>query len=113
MAIMLNFRQYFDAYLLLFVFGLTFFFTNFGPNTTTFIYPSEIFPLSVRTTCHGMSAALGKVGAGLGSFCFPLLERNIGLTNIMWICAIVTIMGLICTILFVPKDPPRSNSTTS
>ena len=26
------------------LYGLSYFFTEFGPNTTTFIYPSEIFP---------------------------------------------------------------------
>lgn len=32
---------------LLFLYGLTFFFANFGPNSTTFILPSETFPAEV------------------------------------------------------------------
>lgn len=39
------------------------FFQNFGPNTTTFIIPGEIFPTRYRSTAHGISAASGKVGA--------------------------------------------------
>jgi hypothetical protein len=40
---------------------------TFGPNVTTFVYPAEIFPVMVRTTGHGIAAAVGKVGA----FIFP------------------------------------------
>ncbi|KAF7973499.1 hypothetical protein HWV62_15002 [Athelia sp. TMB] len=39
------------------------FFSNFGPNTTTFIVPGEAFPTGYRSTAHGISAASGKFGA--------------------------------------------------
>jgi PHS family inorganic phosphate transporter-like MFS transporter len=45
------------------LFGATYFFSEFGPNTTTFVYPAEIFPVRVRTTSHGIAAASGKIGA--------------------------------------------------
>ena len=35
------------------LFGISYFFTEFGPNTTTFIYPAEIFPTDVRTRATG------------------------------------------------------------
>ncbi|XP_047316752.1 probable inorganic phosphate transporter 1-9 [Impatiens glandulifera] len=50
----------------LILYGLTLFFANFGPNTTTFIVPAELFPARLRSTCHGISAAWGKVGAIIG-----------------------------------------------
>lgn len=37
-----------------------------GPNTTTFILPAEAFPTRYRCTCHGISAASGKLGSVLG-----------------------------------------------
>ena len=49
------------------IYGLTFFFSNFGPNSTTFIVPGEVFPAEIRATCHGLSSAAGKVGAILGT----------------------------------------------
>jgi MFS transporter, PHS family, inorganic phosphate transporter len=55
------------------IYGLSYFFTEFGPNSTTFIYPSEIFPVRVRTTGHGIAAAMGKLGGFLGVFLFPYL----------------------------------------
>ncbi|KAM0208712.1 hypothetical protein ACHAPA_006847 [Fusarium lateritium] len=36
---------------------------NAGPNTTTFIVPGECFPTRYRSTGHGISAAMGKIGA--------------------------------------------------
>lgn len=42
------------------LYALTFFFSNFGPNVTTFIIPAELFPARLRSTCHGISAAAGK-----------------------------------------------------
>ena len=48
------------------LFGATYFFAEFGPNTTTFVYPAEIFPVRVRTTAHGVAAAAGKAGAFIG-----------------------------------------------
>jgi PHS family inorganic phosphate transporter-like MFS transporter len=50
--------------------GLIFFLSNFGPNTTTFMVPAELFPERFRSTCHGISGAAGKVGAIVGSVGF-------------------------------------------
>lgn len=46
------------------------FFTNFGPNVTTFIIPGEIFPTRYRSTAHGFTAACGKVGAIVSQIIF-------------------------------------------
>ncbi|KAJ4793926.1 phosphate transporter 1 [Rhynchospora pubera] len=51
----------------LIMYALIFFFANFGPNTTTFVLPAELFPARFRTTCHGIAGAAGKVGAIIGS----------------------------------------------
>ncbi|KFA61649.1 hypothetical protein S40285_08196 [Stachybotrys chlorohalonatus IBT 40285] len=43
--------------------ALCHFMFNFGANTLTFILPAEIFPTCYRCTCHGISAAAGKLGS--------------------------------------------------
>ncbi|KAK1708339.1 H+ symporter [Colletotrichum lupini] len=54
------------------------FFFNFGPNTTTFIVPGECFPTRYRSTGHGISAAMGKVGAILAQvISIPLLAKDV------------------------------------
>ncbi|KAL8408220.1 hypothetical protein RB594_006857 [Gaeumannomyces avenae] len=53
------------------------FFFNFGPNTTTFIVPGECYPTRYRSTGHGVSAAMGKIGAILAQvISIPLLEKD-------------------------------------
>ncbi len=49
------------------MYGFTFFFQNFGANPTTYIIPSVVFSTAHRATCHGISAAAGKLGALLGA----------------------------------------------
>jgi MFS transporter, PHS family, inorganic phosphate transporter len=44
------------------IYGISYFFTEFGSNSTTFVYPAEIFPVMSRTTGHGIAAAAGKLG---------------------------------------------------
>jgi MFS family permease len=82
---------------------LNYFFTEFGPNTTTFVLPAEIFPTAVRTTSHGISATIGKVGAAVGTFSFPLLQAKFGLPGPMWIAAMASVTGLILTYALLPE----------
>ncbi|KAF9208362.1 Inorganic phosphate transporter pho84 [Haplosporangium sp. Z 27] len=61
-----------------FVFALSQLFMNFGPNSTTFVIPGEVFPTRVRATAHGLSAASGKLGAIITTFAFPKLVDSGG-----------------------------------
>jgi len=90
------------------VYGLTFFFANFGPNTTTFVYPSEVFPTSFRTTGGGIAAASGKIGAVLAVALFPTLLVLFGLPWFFGLLALVSFLGLLITIAFLPETSQRS-----
>ncbi len=90
------------------IYGISFFFTEFGPNATTFVYPSEIFPVRVRTTGHGISAAMGKLGGFLGVFTFPFLMHWHGLLTAESGAAIVSVLGLITTVLLLPETKGKS-----
>ena len=55
--------------LLVFLYAGTFFFSNYGPNSTTFLLPSVTYELGEsRSTLNGISAAAGKCGAFLGKY---------------------------------------------
>lgn len=84
------------------IFGLSFFFVNFGPNATTFLIPSEIYPTNMRARAHGISAAVGKVGAFVGAFFLPLVLKKMGLSFTMELVAIVSFLGILVTLL-VPE----------
>lgn len=102
------------------IYSLTFFFANFGPNATTFVVPAEIFPARLRSTCHGISAASGKLGAIVGAFGFLYLAQNkdktktdagyppgIGVKNSLIVLGVVNLLGLLFTFL-VPESKGKS-----
>jgi PHS family inorganic phosphate transporter-like MFS transporter len=112
------------------VYGLTYFFANFGPNSTTFLMPVEAFPTRIRTTAHGISAAMGKLGATAGSYgllsmwysycksaptsgdCSTVSttsssiaqsELANGAIAVMAVCAGISLVGNVMTALFVKE----------
>ena len=100
------------------MYSLTFFFANFGPNSTTFIVPAEIFPARLRSTCHGISAASGKAGAIVGAFGFLYAAQSktnpdagyrpgIGVRNTLFVLACINFFGILFTFL-VPESRGRS-----
>src|SRR5580704_3396204 len=96
------------VYPFLIIYGSSYFFTEFGPNAATFIYPSEIFPVKVRTTGHGIAAAMGKIGGFLGVFTFPFFMNWHGLPAAEGAAAIVSIFGVIVTIFLLPETKGKS-----
>ena len=90
------------------IFGISFFFTEFGPNSTTFVYPSEIFPVKVRTTGHGVAAAMGKIGGFVGVFTFPYFMHWKGLMAAESAAAIVSVLGAVTTWFLLPETKGKS-----
>ena len=91
----------------LLVYGVSYFFTEFGPNMTTFVLPSELYPVSMRTTGHGISAGIGKLGAFIGVFLFPVLQTSLGLRGTLLLTAGVAVSGFALT-LVLPEPAGRS-----
>lgn len=86
------------------LFGASYFFTEFGPNMTTFVYPDEIFPVEVRTTAHGMSAAAGKLGAFAGAYLFPdMLASSFGLRGAEVVAGIICLLGFGVSAWLLPE----------
>ena len=89
------------------VFGLSYFFVEFGPNVTTFVLPSEVFPVSARTTGHGISAGVGKLGAFVGVFLVPALQDRFGLRPMLAMAAVAAVAGVFLTRL-LPEAARRN-----
>ena len=83
----------------LLVYGVSYFFTEFGPNMTTFVLPSELYPVTMRTTGHGISAGIGKLGAFIGVFLFPVLQSSFGLRGTLLLTAGVAVAGFALTLV--------------
>lgn len=106
------------ALLALYVLAQLFF--NFGPNTTTFIIPGECFPTRYRSTGHGFSAAMGKIGAIIAQVMAPpLLVKGANdchgtgcspspwLNHLMQIFALFMLCGTLVSFL-VPETKGRT-----
>nr|BAB43910.1 phosphate transporter [Pholiota nameko] len=94
-----------------FLYCLADFFQNFGPNTTTFVIPGEIFPTRYRSTAHGISAASGKLGAIVAQVGFSQL-KDIGgpsawVKHILEIFAFFMLTGIGSTLL-LPETKNRT-----
>jgi PHS family inorganic phosphate transporter-like MFS transporter len=89
------------------IYGISYFFIEFGPNVTTFIYPPEVFPTKVRGFGAGASAAGGKTGAFVGTFLnVIILSSSIGESGLFLILAFLSVLGLVLTVLLLP-EPKR------
>lgn len=91
-----------SPWVFLVLYSMTFFFANFGPNSTTFIVPSEVFHTRFRSTLHGVSAAMGKLGAIVGAFGFGELQLSKGTRPTLIALAVINFLGMLFT-FFIPE----------
>jgi len=90
------------------------FFFNFGPNVTTFVIPSEVFPTRFRTTAHGISAASGKLGAIIAAHTFSTIKdiggptgSNNFIQGLFGILAFMMVLGFIVS-TFLPETKGKT-----
>jgi MFS transporter, PHS family, inorganic phosphate transporter len=91
----------------LLAYGISYFFAEFGPNVTTFVLPGELFPTRLRATGHGISAGVGKLGAFIGVFLFPVLQHALGLRGTLLLTAGISALGALLT-LVLPEPAGRT-----
>ncbi|KAI0775051.1 phosphate transporter [Trametes elegans] len=86
-----------------FLYCLTNFFSNFGPNATVSIFPGESFPTRYRSTAFGIAAASGKVGAVVSQVGFGKLVniggQNAFVPHLLEIFAFFMLTGALATLV--------------
>ncbi len=96
----------------LLLFGASYFFAEFGPNTTTFVLAGEVYPTGARSTGHGISAGVAKFGAFLGVYIFPTLKNHLGVAGALEFSFGMAVLGFLVT-LVLPEPAMRSLDETS
>ncbi|MBS2545627.1 MFS transporter [Catenulispora sp. NL8] len=87
------------------VFGVSLFGIALGPNYTTMLLAAESYPTAVRSTGHGLSAGIAKIGAFLGALYTPVVLAHYGLRVVTLIAGICFLLGIATTlVLREPKD---------
>ncbi|KAI9275686.1 major facilitator superfamily domain-containing protein [Phascolomyces articulosus] len=96
------------------IFAIAQFFFNFGPNTTTFVLPAEVFPTRHRAKAHGIASASGKLGAIIATFAFNALADVGGpegkrhfLPGVLIIFGVIMLICIFFT-TWVPETKGRS-----
>ncbi|MGC8661368.1 MAG: MFS transporter [Nitrososphaeria archaeon] len=95
------------------LYGISYFFIEFGPNVTTFIYPPEVYPVSVRGLGTGVSAAGGKVGAFLGTLLNLAIIAYFGESGLFVLLALFSLAGLILTVALLPEPKMKTLEESS
>lgn len=83
---------------------------NFGPNATTYMIPAEIFPTRYRATCHGISAAAGKLGSILVQVLSAYYKFGSGVGDeptirhgwILIVFSVCMVLGAVVTHFWIP-----------
>ncbi|KNZ71992.1 putative metabolite transport protein GIT1 [Termitomyces sp. J132] len=73
-----------------------------GPGNMLGLVSAESYATPVRGTCYGLSAAIGKAGAAVGTQAFTPIQVNLGKKWTFIIAAICGISGVLTTFSFVP-----------
>lgn len=94
--------------LLLILFAIFQISENAGPNTTTWVVATELFPTRLRGTAQGSSAAISRVGAITGVFLLPLITQYYGEYAAITVVSLSAFAGLIAT--FILGEETRSLS---
>ncbi|KAI9811882.1 MAG: Plasma membrane permease, mediates uptake of glycerophosphoinositol and glycerophosphocholine [Pycnora praestabilis] len=76
---------------------------NLGPGDMLGLVSSESYATAVRGTCYGISAALGKTGAAVGTQAFTPIQTHLGKRWTFIIAAICGVVGILVTYFFVPN----------
>ena len=81
-----------------FIYFFSSFWNQFGFNSTTFLVAAEIFPASIRATCHGIGAAWGKLGALIPTIIYNYVGDHVKFYIVTWF----GLAGLAVTVIFLP-----------
>jgi hypothetical protein len=75
------------------------------PNYTTMLLGAESCPTALRSTGHGLSAGIAKIGAFAGALITPIALDHFGLRVVTLIAGICFLLGIATTLVVSePKD---------
>lgn len=89
-------------YLCIVLFALNWAADAMGPTVPCYAVPAQIYPTRIRGIAHGISAAVGKSGAVVGTFLFPFLQRGAGIEAVLSFMTVACVLSVFWTWVFTP-----------
>ncbi|MDY0404738.1 MFS transporter [Virgibacillus sp. 179-BFC.A HS] len=88
---------------LVILFSAAVLFANMGGGILNFVYPTELFPTSIRAGAAGFATSVSRIGSILGTLVFPNFVALWGNSAALWFFAAVGFCGLIISIALAPE----------
>lgn len=80
---------------------------------TTGIYPSEVFPSSIRASGLGVASSTSRVAAAFGTFMLPAIDDSYGTSVVLIIMGAVSLGGGVISYMWAPETNGQSLTETS
>jgi putative MFS transporter len=85
------------------LFALAVLCANAGPGILDFVYPTELFPTSLRASGTGLAAATSRVGGIIGTLAFPDMVAAWGISNALWLFVAAGVLGVLICVRLAPE----------
>lgn len=79
-----------------------------GTGNIEFVYPSELFPTSLRASGAGLAASVSRVGAAVGTFLLPLSMNRWGVHVTLIIAGLIMVAGLAISMAWAPDTNQKT-----
>lgn len=90
------------------LFSIAVLFANSGGGILNFVYPTELFPTSVRATGAGLATSVSRIGSILGVLVFPNFVAAWGNNAALWFFAAIGLSGLVICLMLAPETKNKS-----
>ncbi|KAJ2957114.1 hypothetical protein NQZ79_g7128 [Umbelopsis isabellina] len=90
------------------MYGIFLMMGELGPGDTISLVSTEVYPTAVRGTAYGISAAIGKVGATIGTLVFEPMIDKVGTQGPFLLESGIAILAGIIAFFFIPNVQPDS-----
>ncbi|MBM7600075.1 putative MFS transporter [Virgibacillus halotolerans] len=93
---------------LVILFSVAVLFSNMGGGILNFVYPTELFPTSIRAGAAGFATSVSRIGSILGVLVFPNFVAWWGNNVALGFFATIGLIGLIISISLAPETKGRN-----
>ncbi|MBB3322488.1 MFS transporter [Atlantibacter sp. RC6] len=89
-------------WLVVLAFAIYAFFSG-GPGILQWLYPNELFPTDIRATAVGVIMSLSRIGTIISTWALPLFIARYGISRVMLMGALISLIGLLVSIALAPE----------
>ncbi|UTJ48092.1 MFS transporter [Atlantibacter subterranea] len=89
-------------WLVVLAFAIYAFFSG-GPGILQWLYPNELFPTDIRASAVGVIMSLSRIGTIISTWLLPLFMAQYGVSRTMLMGALISLIGLVVSVVLAPE----------